>query len=244
VDTAWYSFNTSEPWFKDDGPAIPVERARRSAVRAYFGQGDVASAKSLWPVGEEPRDLNEVALLADIHASDGSDLATPYIAALRVHQPTEADILQAKLLARQHKMDAAAGLVEAVLGRLRVDPWPLQGYKEQALTLADTVARTGPPMAARMLAALGEPLALRALEDSRLQLAATMGLHVGEAQGCRAPVGALDPHVPWTASFLQVRWDCYRRTGDARAAGAERDLAQFLADEAMPLGTNVQTPAR
>jgi hypothetical protein len=161
---------------------------------------------------------------------------------LRVTQPTEADTLLAKLLVRQHKMDEAAGLVEAVLARLRDDPWPLHTYKEQALGLADTVARTSPAMAARMLVALAQPLALRAMEDARLQLAATMGMHVDNGQGCRTAVGALDPYAPWTAAFLQVRWDCYRRTGDARAAGAERDLAQFLAGEAMPLGRNVPAP--
>jgi hypothetical protein len=67
-------------------------------------------------------------------------------------------------------------------------------------------------------------------------------MHVDTGQGCRTAVGALDPYAPWTAAFLQVRWDCYRRTGDARAAGAERDLAQFLAGEAMPLGRNVPAP--
>jgi len=244
VATAWYQFNTSAAESEQDAGASASEHARRAAIRTYLVAKDVDAAKALWPAGEEPRDLNEIALLADIHASDGSEAARPYLEALRVTQPTEADVLLAKLLVRQRKMDEAARLVEGVLARLRVDPWPLHSYKEQALGLADTVARTSPAMAARMLVALKEPLSLRAMDDARLQLAATMGLHIDDGEGCRSPVGALDPYAPWTAAFLQVRWDCYRRTGDARAAGAERDLAQFLASEAMPLGTNVPAPAR
>ena len=45
---------------------------------------------------------------------------------------------------------------------------------------------------------------------------------------CREPIGALEPHVPWSAGFLMLRRDCYQATADPRLATATRDLDDYF----------------
>jgi hypothetical protein len=52
---------------------------------------------------------------------------------------------------------------------------------------------------------------------------------------CREPIGALEPHVPWRATFLIIRRDCYLATADPRLTTATRDLADYFAHEPLPL---------
>ena len=105
--------------------------------------------------------------------------------------------------------------------------------------LADVLGRQNPSLASRMFEALGEPLALRALDDLRLQISASLAMSLGSPERCREPVGALDAHVPWDRNVLQTRRDCYRRSHDSRLEAAERDLDDFVSAEAMPLGPAV-----
>jgi hypothetical protein len=108
-------------------------------------------------------------------------------------------------------------------------------YKEKALTLATTIASTDPAMAPRLYDALAQPFAVHAVDNLRrmtqVELAATF-----DFKGrCRAPIEALEPHVPWTARFLTMRRDCYQLNNDPRLAAADRDLNDFKAGEPLPI---------
>ena len=52
---------------------------------------------------------------------------------------------------------------------------------------------------------------------------------------CGEAVGALEPHVPWSESFLRLRRDCYQAINSPLLATANRDLDEFLANAAEPL---------
>ena len=41
-------------------------------------------------------------------------------------------------------------------------------------------------------------------------------------------VAMFEPNPPWTRLFLELRLDAYRKTADARAKQADRDLQSFL----------------
>jgi hypothetical protein len=109
-------------------------------------------------------------------------------------------------------------------------------FKQRAVALAGTIATLSPQIAARMQQALSTPFAIRAVEDDRLVLLATLGQRLGMAEACRDAVSALEP-APWTRPFLTARRDCYRLSGDARLAAAEAELRAFVAHEGSSLRT-------
>lgn len=244
VDTAWTAFNASAGWYGDplaDTP--PDERARQTALRAYFERRDMAGAQAQWESQTGPaRDITELAMAADLEAEAGSEGAEPLIALLRRFQPAEADLFLATLRWRQDRDDEAAAAIEATLVRLRTDPWPLLRYKEKAVALADAIARQSPAMARRMSDALSQPFAVRELEDQRLLLLADLTRQLDFASVCRPAIDAFGEHVPWAGAFLALRRDCYQTTSDPRLEIAERDLNEFLAAEALPLGAGIATP--
>jgi spermidine synthase len=235
VDTAWVGFNAAHNSLYDSLKGPASEEVRRAAIVAYYQRTDMDGARRLWPAGAAPRDLVELSMLADLQAGIATPEAEGLIEQLRVYQPAEADTLLAKMRIRQGRLDEATDLLERVAERLRRDPWPLQLYKDQALVLIEMVARTDAGRNARLLRAVDRPFAIHAMEDMRLQVAASLALRADDPQACRAPVAALDPHTPWNASYLSMRRDCYRRAGDSRVIEAERDLTQFLAAEPQPL---------
>jgi len=71
-------------------------------------------------------------------------------------------------------MDDAAAAAVAALQRFDVDPWPLVGFKQKALTLATIVAAQKPALARSLHDAAMNPFAVRALDDVRLYTAARL----------------------------------------------------------------------
>jgi spermidine synthase len=236
VDTAWANFVGWEIQPGAIRAAPPDEQLRREALQRYVQDGDGAGARERWRrLSEPPRDPFELAMVADIEAETGSDAALPLIERLRAYQPAEADTLLAMLRLRQARIDEAAAALEAAGARYRVDPWPDMRFKERALVLALAIAVRDPAKAARLYETFRQPFAVRAIEDTRLLAELDLTTKFDFKGVCREPVGALEPHVPWTAAFLVRRLDCYQASGDARLASATRDLNEFLAREPLPL---------
>jgi spermidine synthase/tetratricopeptide (TPR) repeat protein len=240
VDTAAVAFNAAEGWPAEGQPQDPpVERARQAALRLYFEQNNLAAARAAWQqLADQPRNLTELAMVADLEADAGSEDAMPCIDELRKYQPAEADVLLAAFHLKRGEFDGAATAIESAIVRLRTDPWPMQRYKEKALSIADAIALHSQLEAGRMFEALRKPFALRALDDGRLQLAAALTRRIDFPRLCRGPIGALDAYPPWTGPFLQLRMDCYRETNDARLTRATRDLDAFLSAE-MPRSSSL-----
>jgi spermidine synthase len=243
VDTSWVGYNAAHRWFYQPAKGGAAEEARRSALLAYYDQRAPAAAARMWPADAAPRNLLELAMLADLRAEAAAPDAEALIAQLRGYEATEADVLLAKLRVAQDRLDDATDLLEAATARLREDPWPLLRYKEQALALVERVAVTSAARNARLQRAIDRPFSIMALEDARLKISASLALRLDDPKACLAPVAALDPHTPWSAPYLSLRRDCYRRAGDSHLAQAERDLAIFLAAEPQPLGDVAQNAA-
>ena len=242
VDTAWTSFNASVGGFGDPLPdTAPEERARQLALGLYFDRQDMARARESWTSQSAPaRDITQLAMAADLEADAGSESAMPLIELHRKFQPAEADLFLATLRWRQGRIEEAASALELALVRLRSDPWPLLRYKERSLALADAIARRNPALARRMFEALREPFAVGELHDQRLLLSADLTRQLDFANVCRGAVDAFGEHVPWSGSFLALRRDCYQVTRDPRLDAAQRDLNEFLAAEALPLGAGIE----
>jgi len=238
-DTTWLGFNG---W--DDGAGESVLRAhfdeqvRRDTLRRYFEAGDVAGALESWRhQSGGPTDLNELAMAADIGAEAGSETAIELIDRLRAWQPGEADTILAVLRYRQGRPDEAAAALRSGLARFDIDPWPIIGMKQKALTMAMALGSRYAALARPLYASVMTPFALKALDDQRLYTAARLS-RIADFRGlCRGPIGALEPNMPWREDLLRLRADCYVVTDDARLQAAARDLEDYARGEAQPFVT-------
>jgi hypothetical protein len=170
-------------------------------------------------------------MLSDLEAETGSDHALPVIEQLRHYQPGEADAILATLRFRQGRFEDAAAALDTAFADFRANPWALNRFKERGVALASAIAVRRPDLAARMFDALKSPFAIRALEDERLATEANLTRLLDFNRQCHGAVTALEPHVPWSRSFLALRLDCYRAGGDPRLGAAIRDLEEFEAAE-------------
>jgi spermidine synthase len=237
VDTAWLAYTAAMGSFLDTRPqGPPNEQARQRALVAYFRDDELTSARGLWEQQPEPaRDTTEMAMLADITADTGFEGAIPFIDRLRAYQPGEADVMLTSLRLRQVRVGDAVAAVEAALTRFRTDPWPMTRYMEHAIQLAGILANRDAVTARRMHAALGQPFALLAAEETRLVTRAEVSKLVDFPGLCGDAVGALEPHVPWSESFLRLRRDCYQAINSPLLPVATSELDEFLANAAQPL---------
>jgi spermidine synthase len=240
VDTAWVGFQATEQHLAGvevSGPAD--EQARQSALLLYYRDTDLAGARTAWHQQRQSRPASgptELAMLADLEAETGSDNAVSLIEQLRRYQPGEADAILATLRFRQGRFEDAAAALEAAFGDFRASPWALYRFKERGVALASAVAVRRPDLAVRMFDGLKSPFAIRALEDERLATEANLTRLLDFKGQCHGAVTALEPHVPWSRSFLTLRLDCYRAVGDPRLGAAMRDLEEFEATEPRRLG--------
>ena len=245
LDTAYVSYNAAQGSADARFVGPPNEQMRQAALVQYYQHDNRDAARQLWQQQQEPpRDPTELAMLADISVSAGAEnAAMGYIARLRDYQPAEAGALLATLRLLQGRLPDAATILEATLTRLQTDPWPLVRFEERAIQIAKQIADRDPSLAPRMLEALSHPLALDALEDLRLTTRAEMTRASNFGGACRDAVGALEPHVPWTQSFLTLRQDCYQAAGDPRLVAATRDLDEFTRNEPTSRGNPLASPA-
>lgn len=244
VDTAWVSFLGSEPSLAEIRvEEEPIERARRVAIVQFYRNRDLPAARAAWAeMRDEPRDRNELAMLAALDADAGLDSAEPLIAALRAHDEGEADALLATLRFRQERDGEAVTALESAFARFRTGPWALLRFKEQAVATAGAIGDRTPVLAQRLYDALQQPFSLQSVEHDRVMMRVTLSRRADFRGLCRDAVGRLEPHVPWNVDFLTVRRGCYEITGDPRLEIATKELNEYLSRESLPLAAGLPTP--
>jgi hypothetical protein len=239
VATKWVSYQVSEAT-SNQGVGIAgrgPEVARRAALIGYYQQGDLTMARRAW--AEYPnaaRDLDEVAMLAELNAEAGSNDALPLVNEMRSDDMGEADTVLAVLRFRQSRFDEAARALEEAFAQFRVNPWTTLRFKQQAIDLANSLGSVDSQLAQRMFNALREPFAVDAMYEQRLLSLANLSRYGDFKSLCPGAVGALEGHVPWTQPFLELRHDCYAAAGDPRVALATKDYIEFQSREPLPLG--------
>jgi hypothetical protein len=65
------------------------------------------------------------------------------------------------------------------------------------------------------------------LDEKRLLVRVNLARNIDFPTRCASAFEALEPHVPWSESFLRRRLECYERTGHRLEARARRDLEDF-----------------
>ena len=208
VDTAWVSYST-EQGGRADGPIGPsAEEQRRDALRRYFERNDATGAHLSWSAQTDgPRDLNELAMLADVEAASGNDAALPLIERLRTYQPGEAATLLASLRFRQSKLEEAADAMVEAFAHFRVSPWTATRYARRALEIARR-APFPPALTRLVFDALEQPFANLAVNEQRLTARVELALKLSQNDACLAALSAfgqrtaMDRAIPEIATRL------------------------------------------
>ena len=234
---AAFSFEAKTP--QPGRTATPSRRALATALSQY-ASGQLEGAFVAWrQVGRPPRNVTELALLAEGMAENGSADPGPAIDQLRALQPVEADVILSRASLRAGDAARAAEALAAAFQRYRTDPWALPSLMRRALPLALEIARRDSAQSDRLLDAVSAPFAVNAWEDERRGARDALATLTGRKGACREAVKAFEPHVPWTGKWLAHRLDCYTETADPGAGQAASDLREFAETQPMRLSARL-----
>ena len=235
---------------------MPCPSQQSGLLQAFNGYvaGNFNYAWANWKsLAREPRNLGELALVAECLADRGDESALPYIDQLQKILPTEAEAIRARLLWRAKRMDQATATVQQCIKSLRTDPWPSPALVDRTMNLAIELmgADSGADNGQEIFRLLQQPFAVYNSDGTRtlaLLSASRLLDHGRPGRNVWHTIETLEPNIPWTFSFLQMRSNCYATFEPALAAGAESDLVDFLVAapgglEAVKLPT-IQAPVR
>jgi hypothetical protein len=111
----------------------------------------------------------------------------------------------------------------------------------RTLTLAREIVdrATTDELVLRIYEPLRMPFVVYNSDSPRLEALTVCGMKLDKGhygKYCLPAVEVMEPHVPWQATFLQVRAESYKTTNNPRWARAERDLKTFWAEQPSRLG--------
>ena len=214
-------------------PGLPAADRTAAEAQRLHARGDLLGAlRSFQTLGRAPRGLIESALLAEGLAEAGDLQASGPIDELGRLLPAEADAAAARLALRRGRPDVAAATLMSAFSRYRVDPWPDMAAMNRALDLAVETVTERKDTATLLFEALGEPFAVRALDEARVHTRLRIAAVGGLADRCADALRPLEPHIPWREDVLRYRAECYRFHKHPLARAAAADLARLLRDAA------------
>jgi hypothetical protein len=202
---------------------FPGDRGQRhAALNAVFLE-DPALGGPRWEAQPKPpADVTETAGLALAYAVTGNDKARELISRLQVDCPADAAILTAVLAYRQQRYAEAADLAIAAIEKLRTDATVIPQLVEHALRIPAQLVEKEPQHAAKLLAALDAPLAVYMLEERRLLVRIALAQRLS-AEATAGAIFAMEPHVPWNQSILEMRKAAYEAVNHPLAGRARQE---------------------
>ena len=205
-----------------------TEREARSRARLAYLNGDLAAAHAAWAAQpEEPSHRIDLALVAEGLAEAGDDRAPAAAARLAQLQPGEARAVLARWHQRQGRTAEAGDELLAALAAYETDPWPWPPVMRRALELAREIGEADGDHGRRLLDQLERPFVLRLLDENRRLTRINLARKIDFAGRCVGAFAELEPHVPWSESFLRGRHDCYEKNSHPLAGRARRELDEF-----------------
>jgi hypothetical protein len=209
----------------------PDLQVRRRAALSY-DKGNLADVVAAWRGHPfEPVNSAEQRMLGESLANAGDPAALRFATALRPIAPIDATAIVARLAFRQGNMGLAAQLVASVFTAYRHNAWPSVDLMRRAMELAPLIAKTR-PLAPAMAATFEQPWAAGQWQEERRVRRILLDHEVfGCAAATMSALHAVEPWPPWREDILRIRRDCYGSSRDSRAADAQRDLVDFLANE-------------
>jgi len=204
----------------------PLEQSHRRTMELWMA-GDWAGAIAAWESHRwRPESPLEFAMLGYACAQRGDDRALALAERLADFQPSEADAIRGIYFAGRKQYAESAVAIAAALTQMRHDPWGLPEIVGGALDFAAVLSVLDAAQAPRLYAAVREPFAIGCADVHRRLVACRIAASFmpTEAAGW---IAAMEPNIPWTASFLKLRWQVYSRTGNPLVGQAGEDLSAF-----------------
>ena len=212
--------------------------AIRGVAQNAYVTADYARTWMMWQAGSSMVETPlETLSCGEALANRGDEHALQYIVALQHVAPIEAQALLARLRWRQGRADDAAGALSAAFRAYRSNPWPLPVVMTRALRLVVEIAEQpqARPVWPELLDAISQPFAIHMFDEYRrsaeLLLADRMATSMVCTETERRLIASYEPNFPWQQDYLRKRAQCYAQAGDPRAARAERDWQDYLANE-------------
>jgi spermidine synthase len=201
----------------------------RSRARDAWRDGDWRLGIELWRAqGAVPEHPGDLAYFALALAKLGDERAPEAAARLQQVDPVAAAAARGLWHAGRGELEPAAAALSSAFVGFRADPWPVRRLLEEALRAAPRVA-AGDARGGRLLyEALGEPFAVRQLDDERRVMRTEVAAVVALEELCAEAFGALEPLPPWHGTLLARRLECYEAVGSPLAPRARRDLGDYL----------------
>jgi hypothetical protein len=206
---------------------FPGDRGKRHAtLNAIFFEVATVGGPRWETQSKPPDDVTETAALAFAYAITGNEKARELISRLQIDCPTDAVILTAVLAYHQEQYSEAAKLAIKAIEKLRSDATVIPRFVEAVLRLPVQIVEKEPQHAVNLLEALDQPLAVYMLEERRLLVRIALAQRLTPALTAGA-VEAMEPHVPWDSSILEMRATAYEAVGNPLAGRARRELTVF-----------------
>jgi spermidine synthase len=205
------------------------EQRIRHATLAEWLASRYGNIPALWRRQPgEPRTLVEKMVVADGLAETGDAEALPLVEQLRPLWPPVAAGIEARLLLRQGKSEAAMRAFESSLKAYRTDPWPPPSFMLRTMNLAVETARGNPGEMQRLFATLSLPFAVHIMDEARATALIALAQAMPKGEACIRSLAYFEPDVPWNADFLAYRAHCYQTTRADLEPRAQQDLQTFL----------------
>lgn len=240
VEEQQIAIATNEGEAPDILPHFSLAQRLRVHAQRNFSEGEFAPARQAWRrQPDEPSDLTEIAMVAELLADGKDERALDYLAKVRPYHPADADAILARLRWKQGRLEEATAALEAAFAGWRQSPWAAYSLADRSLNAAAAVAaREGGAFAPRLYQAISDPLATFLADGQRhsslLEIARQLPGPEKE-RSVLAALGAMEPSVPWERDVLETRAAAYASAGGKKAAAARRDLKLFLSQDVQPI---------
>ena len=201
----------------------------RIAARNAYVLGDLKATLRRWQRQlAEPASPLDRLMIAEALA-ETADPAAPLHAGrlLQDGQPVAAAAVLARFEFRTGRFEQAAEHLIAAAVAARQHPWCHRATLERALLLAAQLARIEPILGLDLFDALGQPFAVRLLDEARLRTRLDIAEATAFAALCEAALSPFEPHVPWEETFLSTRHRCYETLTHPLEPQARADLETF-----------------
>ncbi len=173
-----------------------------------------------WQVATREEQLGLAAITADL----GRDDALTYHEGLH---PVDAATLRAQWNLRRGQHVEALGALRQAVAIRREDPWGEERIERRMFRTIEALAAAEPSMQDELERLLSLPFSVERAREERVKLRLRLATGLSDERYVEA-LATVEPWVPWEVSVLQRRALAYRRTGDARAGEAARQLEELL----------------
>lgn len=207
--------------------------ARRAHACASYAMGRHERALATW-TGPATSPYEQLMLLECAAQSGTEEQFRPYHDAVKNDWPADAHLAAAVFAYRQGSADDAAAELMQGFAALRSQVWVRPPLVRAALALVPPLVADNHDLAREFLPLLQQPFPGGLEEPLRINTLLGISSPLRPAQQVEV-MSLFEPHPPWRLEFLQFRLETYRTAGHARAAQAERDVAEYLKHEGRPL---------